>query len=228
MIMSEEKNASQLNKERRHKKHRKYHFAVLPYILTPIVFVLISLIAVVPAGIHMMNTAIDTVHKAQETLSIGLNDVEAKNNYDADAEGKADRPADVSKFGEILCENAGLNADAYYGMNRVSLRNGVGVSAEAALPGDKGIINAYGYASTAFKALKYVKIGDVITFETGWGVYYYMVTDVVTSNKAPVINADQGLIFAAAKDNNAFSCFDDEKLYVAAELISDASEGEVQ
>lgn len=227
--MSEDRKTSQANTEHNRKSHRKNHFAVLPYIVTPIIFVLISLIAVVPACVHMMNMAIDTVHTAQETLSIGLNDVEAKNEYSGvQTDGKASKPSDISKFGEIICENAGLKADAYYGINRVSLRNGAGVSSEAALPGDNGVVNVYGYASDSFKALKYVEAGDIITFETGWGVYYYEVTDVSTSEEAPVLTADQGLVLASAKNNDAFSCFDDAKLYVVAELISEASEEEVQ
>lgn len=223
--MSEEKNTSQLNNKHKSRRHRKNHFSVLPYILTPVIFVLISLIVIVPVSVHMMNIAIDTVHKAQETLSIDFNDIKANNNYSA---SDSDRPTGVSKFGIITCENAGLNADAYYGMNRVSLRNGAGVSSESSLPGDKGTVNVYGYTSTAFKALKYVETGDVITFETGWGVYRYEVKDVLTSDSAPESNAEQSLILASAENSKAFSSFNDEKLYILAELISADPTGEVQ
>ncbi|MFR5876086.1 MAG: sortase domain-bontaining protein [Eubacterium sp.] len=227
--MGEEKSTSQVNTEQKHKKHRKNHFAVLPYILTPLVFVLISLIVVVPVGFRVMNMAVDTVHKAQETLTMDYNDVQANNNYSKSrTKDEPYRPDSVSKFGEIICKSAGLNADAYYGINRVSLRNGVGISSQASLPGEDGVINAYGYASTCFKALKNVRVGDIITFETSWGMYYYEVTDVLISDRAPTLNTEQGLLLATAESSKAFSCFDGKKLYVVAKLTSGASTGEVQ
>lgn len=226
--MSEGKIASQLKKVSDHKKHRSHHFAVLPYIITPIIFVLISLIVVLPVGVHIMNTAIDTVHTAQQTLVIDYNDIEAKNDYSGVTdESIGESISSASKFGEIICENAGLKTDAYYGINRVSLRNGVGVKTNGVLPGQDGEVDAYGYVSTYLKALKYVEVGDIITFETKWGTYKYEVTDVVTSADVPKSSAKQSLVLSTSRSSKAFSVFNDEKLFVVADLIS-SSQGEVQ
>jgi LPXTG-site transpeptidase (sortase) family protein len=167
-----------------------------------------------------MNSAIDTVHTAQQTLTIDYNDISASDDYSGVVGESAEKPKSISKFGVITCENAGLNADAYYGINRVSLRDGAGVKSNSSLPGDDGEVAVYGYASTAFKALQYVEIGDVITFETSWGVYQYQVTDIVTSSKAPKSNAGQSLVLASSKNSKAFADFSDEKLFVLADLIS--------
>jgi ribosomal 50S subunit-recycling heat shock protein len=224
MVMSEEKVTSQVKKKHKHKKHRRHHFAVLPYILTPIVFVLISLIVVVPVGLHMMNVAIDTVHTAQKTLTIDYNDVKASDNVlDSDGEFVL-----ATKIGKVTCENAGLSTDLYYGINRVSLRNGAAVKSTASDFDNEGAVDIYGYTSTAFKSLKYVEEGDIITVETNNGVYRYEVTDVAIGVKSPESTAKQKIVLASAKSDEAFATFNDEKLYVVGELISQTAKEEVQ
>ena len=55
-------------KSKKTKRHHKKHHTVMPYIVTPIIYVLIAMIVIVPASIGLMNTAVNLVHRAQKTL----------------------------------------------------------------------------------------------------------------------------------------------------------------
>jgi ribosomal 50S subunit-recycling heat shock protein len=212
--MSEEK-TSQVNKKKRTRKRKKHH-VVLPYIATPIIFVLISMVFVLPIMLGMMNTAVSVVHTAQKTLTLDFNDVDI-------VQEQASEPLNLSlcqSIGTITCDTAGLNTKVYYGINRVALRNGVGLSTSACLFGNDGNVKVAGYSSTAFKALYNVKVGDVINVHTEWGEYDYEVTDVITSDKS---NAPDGnyLVMSTSAEKSAFSYYDNEKLYVIAKEIKE-------
>ena len=178
--MSEDnKSTSQFNNSKR-KSHKK-HYTVLPYFSTPIVYVLVSLIAIMPICFVLMNVAVTAVHSAQKTLTPDFCDITASSEYKPST--KSSGTAEIPKFsvskkiGKIVCDGAGLNAGVYYGLNRVSLRYGAALNAKTALPGQSKTVQVFGYSSTAFKALKNVKKGDTISFETEWGTYTYSVTD---------------------------------------------------
>ena len=178
--MSEDnKSTSQFNNSKR-KSHKK-HYTVLPYFSTPIVYVLVSLIAIVPICFVLMNVAVTAVHSVQKTLTPDFCDITASSEYKPST--KSSGTAEIPKFsaskkiGKIVCDGAGLNAGVYYGLNRVSLRYGAALNAKTALPGQSKTVQVFGYSSTAFKALKNVKKGDTLSFETEWGTYTYSVTD---------------------------------------------------
>lgn len=225
--MSEDNKAtSQLNKRRSSNSSRRHkkRYVVLPYIIIPIVFVLLSLIVIAPVSKALMNKAVDTVHKSQETLTIDYNDLKAEDsNFKASEEtsGAVSLPKLVSseKIGVITCENAGLNTSVYYGLNRVSLRSGAAVSAKSSLFGEGKGVHVYGYSSTAFKSLYHLEVDDEITVSSRWGRYIYKVVSCENLTSAPKTD-ENVLILSTSKDNKAFSDFDDEKYYVVAEFVS--------
>ena len=225
--MSKEENTSKNKK----KHHRSHHYTVIPYILTPIIFVLIAMIVVIPVSISGMNFAVDTVHKAQLTLVKDYNDIEAETEYEGSDKSSGiveiPRLSTASKIGEIVCRNAGLNADVFYGINRVSLRNGVALEADGSKCGMGGNINVYGYASSGFKSLDNVESGDYIEFETLWGTYKYKVVTKSVLPNAPDISSKETLVLATSRDSKAFSAFDKSKLYVVAEKVSGPDAEEV-
>lgn len=227
--MSDEINTQKSNKHK--KRHRKKHYTVLPYISTPAIFVLVSMIVVVPVLIFGMNTAVKTVHKAQEVLVQDYNDVEAITDYTpsgiTDGTVNIPRLYTSQKLGVITCDDAGLKADAYYGTNRVSLRNGVGVEAGNMLCGQGGRVNVYGNNSTYFKALENVSVGDMIKFETLWGTYTYTVKTVTVASKYKNDSSNEVLCLVSAKDKSAFASYDSEKLIVVADYVSGPSAEEV-
>lgn len=223
--MSKEANSSKSNKKKRR------HSTILPYITTPLIFVLISMVVIAPMCFVGMNFAIDTVHSAQKVLARDFNDVEA--NLDYEGSSKTDGSVSIpklstsQKLGVITCENAGLYADVFYGINRVSLRNGVGLESDSALCGMGKNVEIYGYASSGFKALGNVKNGDIIGFETLWGAYSYQVEEIAVLENAPKKSGKEYLVLATDEDKNAFSSFNKDKLYVVARKLTGPASKEV-
>jgi LPXTG-site transpeptidase (sortase) family protein len=194
--------------------------------------VLISLIVIVPVMLGAMNVAISTVHKAQNTLAMDYNDVEVSTQNYANLASSTEK-VDISslsvcdKIGNITCENAGINADIFIGANRVSLRNGVGCSYSSSTFGSNGAIKITGWASTYFKGLKNVCVGDKINLQTLWGTFTYKVESIEKTDNLPDFSNKQVLVLYTATENNAFSYYNNEKLCVIAKLVSTSS-GEVQ
>lgn len=218
-------------KKKKHKS-RKHKYSVLPYFQVSFVFVLISMIVVVPVCIGAMNIAVSTVHKAQEVFVRDFNDIEAKTDYQgSDKEsGTVSVPAlsVAQKLGVLTCDKVGLNADVYYGINRVSLRNGVAVNVESSQCGQGENVEIYGYVSKDFKVLNNLEIDDVIKFETLWGTYKYRVSSKQILSKSPNPSGSENLILATQEDNKAFSSFSENKLYIVAEKISGPNAEEVK
>lgn len=224
--MSKEANTKKSNKRKHHNK------TVLPYFTTPIVFVLISMLVVAPICFGAMHIAIDKVHSAQVVLCKDFNDVEAITEFEASTKksGSVEIPAihTAQKIGVIECKNAGLCVDAYYGLNRVSLRNGAALDSDSSLCGLGGVIDTYAYSSKGYKALGSVEVGDVISFKTLWGSYTYKVVEKSVSEKSPKRNDGEYLVMATEADKDAFSSFNKDKLYVVAKMLSGPAAKEVQ
>lgn len=223
-----EKNSQKINK--RHK--RKKHYAVLPYFTTPLIYILISMIVVVPMSFVGMRMAVKSVHKAQTVLTMDYNDVEPALDFEASTvkDGKAELPKlyACQKIAEITCENAGVKADVLYGTNRVSLRNGVGLDADNSAFGQGKAVRIYGNRSTKFKSLDNLEIGDNIKVDAIWGQYKYKVVDVKNAKNASSDVDEETLYLITSRNSDAFSNFNDEKLVVVAKLVSGPSAEEVQ
>lgn len=201
------------------KKNHKKHSTVSPYFRTPLTFLVISMIIIIPLSFGLLKLAVNTVHKAQKTLVFSAADVAIdRDNYKMSEEIK-DIPKinSCQKIGRIECKNAGLNTEVFMGNNRVSRREGAGLSFNAAMPGQDKEIKVFGNALGAFKALYNVKAGDVISFETGWGIFSYKVSEIVVSKEAPKDSGKERLVLITAKSKEPFAAFSEEELYVIAE-----------
>ena len=216
------------DEKRKSKKHR----TVMPYITTPAVFVLISLIAVIPLCLAMLGVSVKYVHKAQSVFTPSISDFAAfDGDYKPSDKTKGSvsvtEPRGFGKTGEIRCDSAGLSVPVYYGSNRVNYRSGAGMSTADSLPGTGGAVIVKANAAGGFKALYNVKTGDVITFETTWGVYKYKVYDIG-------LNADtngkkgENLYLITAPDKSAFSVFSGSVYVVSASYVSGPRAEEVQ
>lgn len=218
--MSEEKKTSQMNRSHHSHTYFHKHHAVLPYILTPVIFVLIAMVVALPVGKLMLNYAINTVHKAQTQLTMGFNDMEPietvnENNTDASSA----RFYYGEKLGTVVCERAGLNTGVYFGINRLSMRAGAGLSVKAALPGTGDTVKIAGHATTAFKALGYVMIDDIIVVSTNWGEYSYKVYDIQVQANSTENKGD--LVLSAPISSTPFASYQQEHLYVYASPVSE-------
>ena len=229
--MSEEKkhSASQSNK----KQSSRHHHSAMDYIRIPVLFVLIACIAVVPAGLILLRVTENAVHSAQETLIMTYSDIlpQSASFKPSSTTGGAvsiSEPRVAEKIGELSCPTAGLHTDVYYVINRVSLRNGAAMSKKNGFPGQGERITVNGNAATAFKALYNVQVDDVITLQTTWGVYRYRVVSTDVANAEDIYTLGETLVLATAKSQKAFAYYNEEKLYVVAELIEGPTVTEVK
>lgn len=200
-----------------HTKRRKG--PVYPYIYRSLSFVLISLFVFAPLMMIGLDMAKSTVADAQTYLKIGYNDLSVDDSSN-NKTGKdfIDSIRIGSLLGTVSCERIGLNEKVYYGDNRVSRRNGVGLNSKSYLFGMGGPSKIAGYNSSSFKTLYNVKRGDIITVESNLGTFKYKVYKTTVAKKAETVIGDK-LVLATSKSTDAFSYFADEHFYVYAKLI---------
>lgn len=200
-----------------HTKRRKG--PVYPYIYRSLSFVLISLFVFAPLMMIGLDMAKSTVADAQTCLTIGYNDVSVDDSPN-NKTGKdfIDSIRIGSLLGTVSCERIGLNEKVYYGDNRVSRRNGVGLNSKSYLFGMGGPSKIAGYNSSSFKTLYNAKQGDIITVESNLGTFKYKVYKTTVAKKAETVTGDK-LMLATSKSTDAFSYFADEHFYVYAKLI---------
>lgn len=202
-----------------HTKRRKG--PVYPYIYRSLSFVLISLFVFAPLMMIGLDMAKSTVADAQTYLKIGYNDVSVDDSSN-NKTGKdfIDSIRIGSLLGTVSCERIGLNEKVYYGDNRVSRRNGVGLNSKSYLFGMGGPSKIAGYNSSSFKTLYNAKQGDIITVESNLGTFKYKVYKTTVAKKAETVIGDK-LMLATSKSTDAFSYFADEHFYVYAKLIAE-------
>lgn len=200
-----------------HTKRRKG--PVYPYIYRSLSFVLISLFVFAPLMMIGLDMAKSTVADAQTYLTIDYNDVSVDDSSN-NKTGKdfIDSIRIGSLLGTVSCERIGLNEKVYYGDNRVSRRNGVGLNSKSYLFGMGGPSKIAGYNSSSFKTLYNAKQGDIITVESNLGTFKYKVYKTTVAKKAETVKGDK-LMLATSKSTDAFSYFADEHFYVYAKLI---------
>jgi len=81
------------------------------------------------------------------------------------------------EFGEIVAESASLRVPVIHGDRDEDLLKGAGHFDGSRYPGEHGNVVISGHNNTAFKSLKNVKLGDIVSFNTTYGSYLYKVTD---------------------------------------------------
>lgn len=213
------------------KKHKK-HYAVLPYLTTPLCYLLASLIIVLPMSFIMLSFSVKLVHKAQPGFAHSVADITLNDDAykpSAVTQGTVKRPAVTvgDKVGELVCENAGLSCNVYYGRNRISYRQGAGLLSKI-LPGDTGVTEIYANRCTVFKSLKNVKTGDKIKLNTNWGEFVYSVSAVKTDTEPPDDTMPQSLLLVCSSGDDVFANYNEEKLFVLADIESGPQLEEVQ
>ncbi len=148
------------------------------------VLVVISLVAMIVCVFAVNKTACDFVHKLESQMPMQVRDLVVEENGEY-----ANISKDELQYGTLIAnisiESRGVNASVYFGLNRASLRYGVGVSSKENqkpfISGKKDIVG--GYDETYFKSLKYVKIGDKVTVTSKDKVISYEVVDCFEAEK---------------------------------------------
>ncbi len=216
------------------RKSRNKHNTVRQYLLTPVVYVLISAVIVVPLCIALFGFTVSTFHKIQPSFSITGYDFELNDSSYTRSDVKSGTVTlpDLKfgdKVGELKIKSAGIDASVYYGRNILSHKYGAGLSSNEKLPGQNGTVYISANVATEFKSLKNLEAGDEISLNTSWGDYVYTVSESTTGLDAPDAKFPQTLMLYTENDDKVFSALNEEKLYVMAECKSgpQAEEGKV-
>lgn len=216
--MSEGKKSSQFKSKRgKHKRNE-----VMFYVNYTVVFLLIALAVAIPVICVGMNSTVKAVHAMQEQMPKDYYDVQLDDTYN---QATFKDSAELVNFGKLVgnlkCDSVGIDTKVYYGINRVSLRDGVGLSANWALPGNDACAYVRGYASSAFGSLYNVKKGASITLETFYGKFEYKVVAVKKSKDASKFAPKgEAIILSTASSTDAFSAQNGEGYCVVATLTS--------
>ncbi|MBR3150193.1 MAG: hypothetical protein IKF64_08480 [Eubacterium sp.] len=205
------------------KKQQKKRATIRPLIITPIVFVLISMIVIAPTFSKVFGIMKNEVHDAQKTLKIDYNDISVDDEYfkacqKDGTEITRDGLNVCDKVATIECNNAAVGCDVYYGINRVSKRSGAGLSVKQGLFGEGKQIHVDGDVLTVFKALKYVNKGDVFTVKTATEEIQYTVTEITKGEEYGGNAQGEYLLLTTQSSTDAFEYQNKQKLMVVAEL----------
>ena len=221
----ESKSSTSKHKKRQKKSSvtvvKKKERGIMPYILNPLIYVLISLIIVLPIFIGFTNYSIMAVHNIQEDYVIDYSDIKVNTTrYDnRTLVYENDKIGVCEKVGVLKCEEVGIITDVYYGVNRVSMKNGAGLSSKSTFDSFKSKLNIAGYSTSAFKGVNNLSEGDRIIFETTDKIYEYTVESNTISGN-PSSSYSSGLVLSCDDEEKAFSAFSNEKRYVVATFTS--------
>lgn len=168
--------------KKRHSHRRRKSFNDFAREVT--VLVVISLVAMIVCVFAANKTACDFVHKLESQMPMQVRDLIVEENGEY-----ANISKDELQYGTLIAnisiESRGVNAPVYFGLNRASLRYGVGVSGKdnqkPFISDEKDIVG--GHDETYFKSLKYVKIGDKVTVTSKDKVISYEVVDCFEAEK---------------------------------------------
>jgi sortase A len=103
-------------------------------------------------------------------------------------------PAEGTVIGRVSVDRLNLSAMVRQGVSAKTLSEAVGHVPSTALPGQAGNFAIAAHRDTLFRALKDIRIGDVVTFQSETGLYHYQVvaTQIVKPTDVSVLRADGG------------------------------------
>lgn len=193
--------------------------SVFYYIIVPIVFTAIALIMLFPAAVKTDRLIKNYTASLQDKFSRDNSSIITFDNnfyepdYTADGQISIDKkPAEGDKIASLICENAGVNTDVYYGTAVQILGRGAGLNTDYALFGGDKTVMIEGLASASFKNIDNISAGDIIKITAFYGTFEYR----VTGRNAEESKAD--LILYCNSSKKPFS--QGERLYICAEKSS--------
>lgn len=134
--------------------------------------------------------------KAAETDSLGtFREASTPPAPEEEEEKERSEPGEAgSLVGRIEIPRIDVSAIVLEGVDKKTLRRGVGRIPETALPGDDGNVGLAAHRDSFFRGLKDVRKNDIITLKTLDDTYYYRVdwTEIVLPKDTHVL-ADSGV-----------------------------------
>lgn len=202
------------------KKKKHYKSAAFKSIVNTIAFVAAASAVMTIALLILNKPVTQLVHRLEQNSHAAVSDIIITDNYKQggdDALSK-DELSVGECFANITCESAGLNCDAYYGANQVSLRNGCGVSSSEDIFGSGRLVLALGYTETFFAPLELMKAGDIIEVSENSGSFSYVVSDVKCIDKSiDAYNSSDNDMLVLKGIYPDFSSHSGEYIYVFAQ-----------
>jgi len=201
---------------------------VIYYIIVPLAFALAALIILIPAFIKADKLAESYIAAVREKTAnsgsvIAFNDDEYIASDITEGTVKLEKKlAKGNKIGTLICENAGVHSDIYYGCDVRIFNRGAGLNTDYGLFGEDKAVYLEGLQSEAFKNFDNIAAGDIIEIKTVYGVFEYRASDEsVEASKAD-------LVLCSYDSSKPFA--DAEKYYICAYKIAGPSllSGEVQ
>ncbi|HLH02117.1 MAG TPA: class D sortase [Bryobacteraceae bacterium] len=106
----------------------------------------------------------------------------------------APHPALGETLGRVSISRLNLSAIVREGVDSGTLKTAVGHVPSTALPGQRGNFAIAAHRDTLFRALKDIRVGDVVTVQTSAGSYDYQVagTKIVKPSDVSVLRSDGG------------------------------------
>ncbi len=192
----------------------------MAYIGMPLLFACIGYLLLYIAGTPIWTPVYNTLQmiSREDTVNIGIN-APSIDHYTGNEPAEEETPVDSinaskitfpkhgDRYGQILIEDAGVDAPLYFGDADWILQKGVGQYIGSSYPGCGSTVLVSGHNNAHFNALKNVKVGQVITLKTNYGIYTY------TVNKTAVVNVsgnrgDKAYDLAAKEENLVlYTCY---------------------
>lgn len=193
--------------------------SVLFYIIVPIAFTAIALIMLSPAAFKADRLVKNYTASVQDKLSkensgiITFDDDFYTPDYTAEGQKSLDKKSvKGDKIASLVCENAGVNTDVYYGTDDRILGRGAGLNTDYALFGGDKAVMLEGLSSVAFKNFDNISSGDIIRITAFYGTFEYR---VIGRN---IEESKADLILACNSSKEPFT--KGERLYICAEKVS--------
>ena len=191
----------------RHKKRK----SVLEYVLIPVLFSAIALVVTLPAELKLFSEFEFLVEDAESVFVKSEGDIQAGGAF------SAENMQPGARIGTLVCEEAGVNEQIFYGQSRASLRNGLALSENGGLFGEDSCAYLTGYYTTALKSIASFSQGNIIIVKTDDTQYEYRVV-AVTDNPQ---GTDADLIIACTQSENSIK--GNYEGFVLAQLVGKAS-----
>lgn len=192
------------------RKRYKEKNVVLEYVLKAFLFVAVAMAVLIFGIAAALEPATEYVHKIEKAYCMQAKDIVIDKNASLIDYNNKDKSLYGAPIAYISCENKGINTEVYYGLNRASMRNGVGLLTKSSLFGDEGSVIG-GLDQTYFSALKTVEAGDIVKITTASSVIMYKVKDTVIADaEKPDIDKKNKLVlfsvYSGFSDNSG-KCF---------------------
>lgn len=206
-------------------KQQKKNSALL-YLIVPVVFTVLALVCLTPAAVGADKIADKYFSELAVEFSNGNNNLiyvdEEPYIPDYTASGVVKLPKSFTvgdRIGTLVCENAGVNIDVFYGSGVQIFAKGAGLNGNYSLFGENGSVLLESYTVSG---IENISAGDIIRVTTVYGTFEYQATG------ESVDSSDAELILCCNSSKEPFS--EGDKLYICGDRISGPAleTGEVQ